>query len=51
MPSKAQELWTQLGGPGAVAQVDIRALDTVDTAGWRVTRMSPLFPKEEHAAA
>lgn len=49
MPAKAQELWVQLGGPGAVADVGIKLLNDIDPTGWTVKRAGPLFPKEESA--
>lgn len=51
MPTKAEELWAQLGGAGQVAGVRLDRLAEVDPAGWRVTRAAPLFPKEERPAA
>jgi methionyl-tRNA synthetase len=50
MPGKAQELWSQLGGPGTVADVRIQLLGEIDPAGWTVRRAGPLFPREEHPA-
>ncbi len=47
MPGKAQALWAQLGGPGAVADQRFGAFDALDPAGWRVARGDPLFPKAE----
>jgi methionyl-tRNA synthetase len=46
MPVKAQELWAQLGGGGAVADAPLGQLDRINCAGWVVTRGRPLFPKE-----
>ena len=44
MPNKAQELWTQLGGPGRVE--DQRFDDAaLDVAGWHVAKGPALFPK------
>ena len=51
MPAKAQELWSQLGGGGAVADAGIRQLEEIDPSGWTVRRAGPLFPKEESAKA
>jgi methionyl-tRNA synthetase len=45
MPEKAQAAWEQIGGPGRVADQRISALGALDTAGWRVHRGDPLFPK------
>jgi hypothetical protein len=50
MPKKAQELWTQLGAPGVVADQRFDQLDTLDTTGWRVRKGDSLFPKEKPAA-
>ncbi|MEP6692473.1 MAG: methionine--tRNA ligase [Gemmatimonadaceae bacterium] len=47
MPSKCQELWTTLGGPGSVH--DQRLASPADSAGWRVTKGAPLFPRPEPA--
>lgn len=45
MPHKAQELWEQLGGPGRVEDQRFDGVDTLDVAGWRVTKGASLFPK------
>ncbi len=45
MPQKAQELWTQLGGPETVSAQRFAATNTLDVTGWRVTKGAPLFPK------
>jgi methionyl-tRNA synthetase len=45
IPEKAQAAWRQLGGPGDVSRQRIDELQQLDTAGWRVTRGDPLFPK------
>jgi methionyl-tRNA synthetase len=50
MPTKAQELWRQLGGPGDVASQRLDALDSLDAAGWRVSKGESLFPKDRPAA-
>jgi methionyl-tRNA synthetase len=47
MPGKAQELWRQLGGPGAVADQRFAGFDALDAAGWKVTKGDGLFPKAE----
>ena len=47
MPAKCAELWHMLGAPGAVDGVRLDQLDTIDPAGWRVTKGAPLFPKEQ----
>jgi methionyl-tRNA synthetase len=50
MPAKAQELWETLGGPGDVAAQRLAALGRLDPAGWRVTKGSALFPREQPSA-
>jgi methionyl-tRNA synthetase len=49
MPGKAEELWEQLGAPGAgsaaAAGVRFDALPTLDARGWRVTKGAGLFPR------
>ena len=45
MPSKSQELWTQLGGPGRVEEQRFAHVDKLSVGGWRVAKGSPLFPK------
>ena len=47
MPTKAQELWAQLGAPGTVNAQRFAALPSLDAAGWSVRKGAPLFPKEE----
>jgi methionyl-tRNA synthetase len=47
MPAKAEELWTQLGAPGAAADQRFAALARLDPGGWRVRKAAPLFPKDE----
>ena len=49
MPTKAQALWEQLGGPGRVDEQRIDGLATLDVAGWRVRKGEPLFPRAELA--
>jgi methionyl-tRNA synthetase len=51
MPRKAQELWTQLGGPGTASAQRFRDLGSLDVAEWRVQKGNPLFPKEKETAA
>ena len=46
MPAKAQELWTQIGGPGQLAEQRFEHLAALDVSGWRVRKGEPLFPKE-----
>ena len=45
MPGKAQEAWTQIGGPGLLEDRRLEALKTIDATGWRVKKGAPLFPK------
>jgi methionyl-tRNA synthetase len=51
MPSKAEELWQQLGGPGRAADQRFDGLASLDAAGWRVSKGAPLFPKDQAAPA
>jgi methionyl-tRNA synthetase len=50
MPNKSQELWTQLGAPGVIADQRFEHLATLDASGWRVKKGDSLFPKEKPAA-
>jgi methionyl-tRNA synthetase len=45
LPTKAEELWRTLGGPGSVHDRRLDALPSLDTAGWRVRAATPLFPR------
>ncbi|MGE5731863.1 MAG: methionine--tRNA ligase, partial [Gemmatimonas sp.] len=45
MPTKSQELWVQLGGPGRVEDVRFAGVDALDVTGWRVAKGASLFPK------
>jgi methionyl-tRNA synthetase len=45
MPAKAEELWTQLGAPGRVADQRLDGLLALDGAGWTIARGTPLFPR------
>ena len=47
MPTKAQELWLQIGGPGNVADQRFSSVDALDTTGWRVAKGASLFPKPQ----
>jgi methionyl-tRNA synthetase len=47
MPDKCAELWAMLGAPGAVADARFGTLDSLDPAGWRVSKSTPLFPKDQ----
>jgi len=46
MPAKAQELWEQIGGSGAVSDQRYAHLDALSVTGWKVRKGAPLFPKE-----
>jgi hypothetical protein len=46
IPSKAEELWAQLGAPGAASDTSFGDLDVIDVTGWRVRKSTPLFPKD-----
>jgi len=46
MPTKAAELWSQLGAPGTVGEQRFAALADLDATGWAVKKGEPLFPKE-----
>jgi methionyl-tRNA synthetase len=45
MPTKSQELWAQLGGPGSVHAQRFADVDALDVFGWRVAKGASLFPK------
>lgn len=47
MPAKAQELWEQLGGKGAVADQRFADVASLDVTGWRVAKGAGLFPKPQ----
>ena len=47
MPGKADALWTQIGGPGRVADQRLVGLLALDPAGWTVRKGDSLFPKAE----
>lgn len=47
MPTKAEELWRMLGGPGTAAGTTLAAADALDCAGWRVSKGEGLFPRPE----
>ncbi len=47
MPQKAEALWRALGGPGTAGSTTFAAADTLDCAGWRVTKGEGLFPRPE----
>jgi methionyl-tRNA synthetase len=45
VPTKAQELWQQLGAPGRIEDQRITTLMKIDATGWRVRKGPPMFPK------
>jgi methionyl-tRNA synthetase len=45
MPGKAQELWEQIGGRGAVSDQRFADVESIDVTGWRVAKGASLFPK------
>jgi methionyl-tRNA synthetase len=47
MPTKAAELWAQLGGPGRIEDQRFGGLRELDTAGWKVRKGEPLFPRAD----
>jgi methionyl-tRNA synthetase len=47
MPTKAQELWLQLGGSGEVADQRFADVAALDVNGWRVAKGASLFPKPQ----
>jgi methionyl-tRNA synthetase len=47
IPNKSQELWALLGAPGNVADQRFSGVDSLDVAGWRVTKGASLFPKPQ----
>jgi methionyl-tRNA synthetase len=47
MPAKCEELWAMLGAPGSVHAVTLSGLGAIDSAGWRVRKGEPLFPKDQ----
>ncbi|HEX6576511.1 MAG TPA: class I tRNA ligase family protein [Gemmatimonadaceae bacterium] len=49
MPQKTEELWRMLGAPGTPAELTFESMESLDPAGWQVTKGEPLFPKEQKA--
>ena len=45
MPRKAQAMWEQIGGPGAVAAQRFSGVHALDAAGWHVKKGDALFPR------
>jgi methionyl-tRNA synthetase len=50
VPTKAQELWQQLGAPRRIEDQRITTLMKLDATGWRVRKGAPLFPKPATAS-
>jgi len=51
VPGKAEELWSQLGAPGRVADQRFDGLAGLDAAGWKVRKGAALFPRETTGAS
>jgi hypothetical protein len=58
MPTKAQELWRQLGAPGNVDEFRWPSREAgesaeagLDPSGWQVSKGAALFPREQPAPA
>jgi methionyl-tRNA synthetase len=51
MPTKAQELWVQIGGQGEVKDQRFADVETLDVTGWRVAKGASLFPKPQSPSA
>jgi methionyl-tRNA synthetase len=47
MPQKAESAWRVMGGIGNLSSVRLDDLADLDTAGWKVTKGEPLFPKPQ----
>jgi len=45
IPVTAERLWCSLGGPGYLEAQRLVDVARLDPAGWRVTRIPPLFPR------
>jgi methionyl-tRNA synthetase len=54
MPTKAEELWAQLGGTASAHEragtTRFAALESIDPSGWRVSKTAGLFPRPEPKA-
>ncbi|MDB4913672.1 MAG: hypothetical protein JWM95_1316 [Gemmatimonadetes bacterium] len=46
MPSKAQTVWEQIGGPGSIHDQRFEHLTSLSAAGWSVKKGESLFPKD-----
>jgi methionyl-tRNA synthetase len=47
MPSKAQTVWEQIGGPGFITDQRFENLTSLNASGWDVKKGEPLFPKDQ----
>jgi methionyl-tRNA synthetase len=47
LPSKAEDLWRDLGAPGEASRQRYAGVGSLDPAGWKVHKGAPLFPKEQ----
>jgi methionyl-tRNA synthetase len=50
MPQKAESAWRVMGGIGNLSDIRLDELANLDTAGWKVTKGEPLFPKPQKTA-
>jgi methionyl-tRNA synthetase len=51
MPSKAEELWRQVGGTGSVHDQRFANVASLDVTGWRVAKGASLFPKPQPSSS
>ena len=51
VPSKARDVWAQLGAPGRIDDQRFDSLTKLDATGWRVRKGDPLFPKPATASS
>jgi hypothetical protein len=47
MPGKAEALWVQLGAPGSANGMLFSDVESVNPAGWHVSKGAGLFPRPE----
>ena len=45
VPTKARDLWRQLGAPGRIEDQRFDSLMQLDATGWRIRKGDPMFPK------
>jgi len=45
VPTKARDLWRQLGAPGRIEDQRFDSLMQLDATGWRIRKGEPMFPK------